>query len=107
MDYSSPSEVVIPVSSGPSMFCFNIVIIDDRVAFEGDEEVLVSFEIATGSEAQVEGSFSILILDNDGEYCIWTLPHNLGHLQCTFTVLGNPSLISYHTVQWYWMAMAL
>lgn len=69
MDYSSPDEVIIPVSSGPSTFCFNISIIDDPIAHEGEEELLVSFHAPAGSAVQV-GSFSsisILILDNDGE----------------------------------------
>lgn len=69
LDYSSPSEVIIPVSSGPSVFCFNVTIIDDSIAHERDEELLVSFQAPAGSAVQV-GSFSsisILILDNDGE----------------------------------------
>lgn len=69
VDYSSPNEVIIPVSSGPSMFCSNISIIDDLVAREGEEELLVSFHVPAGSAVQVDSfsSISILILDNDGE----------------------------------------
>lgn len=69
MDYSSPDKVIIPVSSGPSTFCFNISIIDDSIAREGEEELLVNFNASAGSAVQVGSysSISILILDNDGK----------------------------------------
>ena len=58
--------ILIPASSGPTENCFEVPILDDSIV-EDDEEFLVNFRIASGSNA-VPGSISstcITIIDDD------------------------------------------
>ena len=58
--------VTVPASSGPDETCFDIDIIDDSI-FEYDEEFLVNFQIAPGSNAQIGtvDSTCVRIIDDD------------------------------------------
>ena len=58
--------MTIPASPGPQETCFNIEIFDDNQV-ENDEEFLVNFQIAVGSDAQIGsvGSTCVRIVDDD------------------------------------------
>ena len=58
--------ILIPATSGPTENCFEVPILDDSIV-EDNEEFLVNFQIASGSNA-VPGSVSstcITIIDDD------------------------------------------
>ena len=49
------------------MDCFEITIIDDSIAHEGDEQFMVQFTVLTpGVEAGVPNISFVTIIDNDG-----------------------------------------
>ena len=71
--YASPGldyrvvETGVTFQIGTVESCVQIVIVDDSLALEGDETIVVSFTAPPGTQQGSPPSSTISIIDNDGE----------------------------------------
>ena len=60
-------ESAVTFLAGAVESCVQIVIVDDSVALEGNETVVVTFAPPSGIQQGSPPSFTLTIIDNDGE----------------------------------------
>ena len=75
-------DLAVTFLAGAVESCVQIMIVDDSIALERNETVIVTFAPPSGIQQGSPPSSTVTIIDNDGEFCCELFSHALLCLSC-------------------------